>query len=110
MPSGHQRIHFHGPNLQMLVMMLTRQYHYQTYFESWHFGPGKGVNEIGPKGKALVAVCHCDYDLAACGACGKGWSQEKAAGRDPKMIPESDVKKPGGGGGGGTSTRFRHVV
>ena len=52
-------------------------------------------------GKALVAVCHCDYDLAACGACGKGWSQEKAAGRDPKMIPESDVKKPGG-----TSTRF----
>ncbi|CAL1154811.1 unnamed protein product, partial [Cladocopium goreaui] len=62
---------------------------------------GKGVNEIGQKGKALVAVCHCDYDLAACGACGKGWSQEKAAGRDPKMIPESDVKKPGGGGGGG---------
>ena len=48
---------------------------------------GTGVPVANKKvKKALFPVCFCGEDRAACGACGKGYAQETAAGRAPKMI------------------------
>ena len=47
---------------------------------------GAGVPNLDKdKKKGLIPLCHCGEDRAACGACGKGYAQEVAAGRAPKM-------------------------
>ena len=39
----------------------------------------------------MVPVCECGEERAACGACGRGYAQEAAAGRTPKMIEKKVV-------------------
>ena len=43
--------------------------------------------------KGFFPVCYCGEDRAACGACGKGYSQEVAAGRAPKLL-EKELTSP----------------
>ena len=39
-----------------------------------------------------MAVCYCGEDRATCQTCGKGFSQERAAGRTPKFLTEAEFK------------------
>ena len=39
--------------------------------------------------QSMMPVCYCREDRAVCGACGRGYSQEVAAGRAPKFIEKN---------------------
>ena len=53
--------------------------------------PGTGIVD---KTKSMVPVCYCGEDRASCGACGRGYAQESAAGRSPKMIEKKTEPIP----------------
>ncbi|CAK0828412.1 unnamed protein product, partial [Prorocentrum cordatum] len=61
---------------------------------AWPGGPGKSPpGAAGGPGTAMAAApgafrCACGLDLAACGACGRGWAQVQAA---TKAEEEEDV-------------------